>query len=56
MNIKYMRGILGQYVIVIPEKNAVVVRLGQDRSTQRYKEVHPQDMIDDIEAALAILE
>lgn len=55
MDIKYMRGILGQYVIVIPEKNAVVVRLGQKRSDVRYG-AHPQDVIDDIEAALTILE
>ncbi|HBF19411.1 MAG TPA: serine hydrolase [Cryomorphaceae bacterium] len=27
----YMRGILGQYIIVIPEKNLVIVRLGRER-------------------------
>lgn len=31
MLIPYLRGILGQYVIVIPELNAVVVRLGHKR-------------------------
>lgn len=30
--IPYMRGILGQYVFIIPDKNAVVVRLGNKRS------------------------
>lgn len=31
----YARGILGQYIIVIPEKNVVVVRLGHKRSKER---------------------
>lgn len=29
----YMRGILGQYVIVIPDKKIIIVRLGERRST-----------------------
>ncbi|MEJ2594156.1 MAG: serine hydrolase [bacterium] len=33
-NIPYMRGILGQYVFPIKEKNAVVVRLGHKRSDE----------------------
>ena len=33
-NIPYMRGILGQYVFPIREKNAVVVRLGHERSDE----------------------
>lgn len=33
--IPYMRGILGQYVFAIKEKNAVVVRLGHERSDER---------------------
>jgi len=32
--IPYMRGILGQYVFAIKEKNAVVVRLGHKRSNE----------------------
>ncbi len=32
--IPYMRGILGQYVFAIKEKNAVVVRLGHKRSDE----------------------
>jgi len=32
--IPYMRGILGQYIFVIKEKNAVVVRLGHKRSDE----------------------
>ena len=31
----YARGILGQYIIVIPSKNLVMVRLGKKRSSKR---------------------
>ncbi len=34
LTIPYMRGMFGQYVFIIPEKNAVVVRLGEKRSLQ----------------------
>jgi CubicO group peptidase (beta-lactamase class C family) len=40
--IPYMRGILGQYVFVIPYENAVVVRLGRKRS-KNYTNHHPDD-------------
>ena len=30
-NVPYCRGILGQYIFVIPDKNMVVVRLGKKR-------------------------
>jgi len=52
--IPYMRGILGQYIFVIPEKNAVVVRLGHKRSSD-YAGHHPQDVIDYLEGAFSIL-
>lgn len=32
-NVPYCRGILGQYIFVIPDKNMVVVRLGKKRGT-----------------------
>ncbi len=40
--IPYMRGILGQYVFVLPHENAVVVRLGHKRSEERQNH-HPLD-------------
>lgn len=33
LHIFYMRGILGQYVITVPDKNLIIVRLGKERST-----------------------
>ncbi len=35
----YARGILGQYIIVIPEKKMVIVRLGRKRSVSRIQTV-----------------
>jgi len=42
ISIPYMRGILGQYVFVIPNENAVVVRLGHKRSSKKTNH-HPDD-------------
>lgn len=52
--IPYMRGILGQYIFVIPEKNAVVVRLGNKRSSD-YIGDHPRDVYEYLDAAFNIL-
>ena len=51
----FMRGILGQYVICIPSKNIIIVRLGKKRS-KKYLNHHPTDVYDNIEAALALTE
>ena len=53
--VPYMRGILGQYVFVIPEENAVVVRLGHKRSTE-YKNHHPLDTYLYLETAKKLLD
>jgi CubicO group peptidase (beta-lactamase class C family) len=42
-NIKYARGIGGQYIIVVPELNMVVVRLGEKRDDV-YIGAHPKDV------------
>ena len=54
-SVPYMRGILGQYVFVIPEENAVVVRLGHKRSTE-YKNHHPLDTYLYLETAKKLLD
>lgn len=53
--IPYMRGILGQYIFSIPGKNAVVVRLGHERSKE-YIGHHPKDVYDYLDAAFLLLE
>lgn len=54
LDIPYMRGILGQYIIPIKEKNAVVVRLGHERSNE-YKNHHPTDVYHYLDIAMKIL-
>lgn len=49
-SIYYMRGILGQYVFVIPDKNMVVVRLGHKRDTEKVND-HPKDVYVFLDAA-----
>jgi len=41
--IPYMRGLLGQYVFVLPDQNAVIVRLGYKRS-KIYIGEHTEDI------------
>ena len=53
MEIKYCRGILGQYIIAIPSKNLVAVRLGHKRSKEK-KNGHPIDLFKIIDEALLI--
>ena len=53
--IPYMRGILGQYIFSIPDKNAVVVRLGHKRSKE-YIGHHPKDVYDYLDAAFLLLD
>lgn len=55
MKIPYMRGILGQYVFAIKEKNAIIVRLGHDRSSS-YINHHPSEVYDYIDLGLKIME
>lgn len=56
-DVKYFRGILGQYILVIPDLNAVIVRLGHKRSTE-YDPVYdyPVDINLWLDAGLALLE
>lgn len=49
----YARGILGQYIICIPEKNVVITRLGHKRNKEKINH-HPSEMFDYIDLALKI--
>lgn len=42
-NIYYMRGVLGQYVAVIPEDDLIIVRLGRKFRRRKNEEKHPPD-------------
>lgn len=50
-NVFYARGILGQYIIVIPEERMVIVRLGTKRESTPGPD-HPADAADYIDAAM----
>ena len=51
MHIYYARGLLGQYVICIPEKNMIVVRLGR-KFGNYLEDGHHDDFYAFIDAAL----
>ncbi|NQY11790.1 MAG: serine hydrolase [Flavobacteriales bacterium] len=53
LEIFYARGILGQYIVVIPEKDLVIVRLGHKRSKVPGAK-HPADVFMYIDAALSL--
>lgn len=53
-NIFYARGILGQYIFVIPELNAVIVRLGHKRNDVKI-EGHPEDVYKYIDFGIDII-
>jgi len=53
--IYYARGILGQYIISIPEKNMLIVRLGHKRSKEKINH-HPSDLFEYLDLAYKITE
>lgn len=53
LDISYFRGIKGQYVIIIPEKGLVIVRLGHSRSSE-FVNGNPSDFYTYIDFALGI--
>ncbi len=56
LEVNYMRGILGQYIFSIPQKNAVVVRLGHKRGKQYTSQHYPEDIDTWLGAALEIID
>lgn len=55
LKIPYFRGILGQYIFVIPGKNAVVVRLGHERASEYMDFDATTDVGEYLDAALEVL-
>jgi CubicO group peptidase (beta-lactamase class C family) len=53
--IKYARGILGQYIFVIPELNAIIVRLGHKRNDVKI-DGHPEDVYRYLDFGFDIIE
>lgn len=53
-NIFFARGILGQYIFVIPELNTVIVRLGHKRNSVRING-HPEDVYKYIDFGIDII-
>lgn len=51
--LEYARGMLGQYIVNLPEQRLIVVRLGHRRSKERI-DGHAADMFTYIDAALAL--
>ncbi|MCD8029269.1 MAG: beta-lactamase family protein [Bacteroides sp.] len=56
LEVNYMRGVLGQYVFAIPEKNAVVVRLGHKRIESFTPQHYPEDVDTWLGTALEIID
>lgn len=54
-DIFYMQGILGQYVICIPENNTIIVRLGKDRM-EKSNGKNPDDLFIWIEEGLRLVQ
>jgi CubicO group peptidase (beta-lactamase class C family) len=56
LHIPYMRGILGQYIFVIPELDAVIVRLGKKRDKEyKLEQDYTKDMEIWIDAGLEVI-
>ena len=53
--ISYMRGILGQYVICIPEDNLMIIRLGHKRLDPEDEHIHTNDFFTYIDASYEML-
>lgn len=50
----YARGILGQYIIIVPEQDLIIVRTGRERADKNGK-MHPPDLYRYLEIAFGLL-
>jgi CubicO group peptidase (beta-lactamase class C family) len=56
LKIPYMKGLLGQYIFVIPELDAVIVRLGKKRDTEfNVEQEYPKDVELWLKAGLEVI-
>jgi CubicO group peptidase (beta-lactamase class C family) len=51
----FMRGIKGQYVLVVPEKDLIVVRMGRKRDNGTYERPHPDDVYNYLDMGLRMI-
>ena len=52
----YLRGHLGQFVIVIPEDNLIIVRLGHIKGLQTETDPHSNDLYTYVEESYKMLD
>ncbi len=55
LTIPCFRGVLGQYILIIPERNAIVVRLGHERDEEKINYT-PKDVYTYLDIALGMLD
>lgn len=52
----FMRGLKSQYVLVVPEKDLIVVRMGRKRDNGAFERPHPDDVYNYLDMGLRMIE
>ena len=55
MDFFFMRGLKGQYVFVVPQKNLIVVRIGRKRDDGAFQKEHPDDVYSYLDMGLRMI-